>query len=284
MATSCRAASMKPISHIPRRLVRAASAPSRRARVRLYAQEDSAKAAQAEKPEAVEASEEEAEVEDAASASEEQLSTVERLVTEIQAGDLEAAGTLAQDVQTEMETLATIVETAQAEARATQATLETLKDQYRRLQADFDNFRSRSDKEKQEAGQKAKMNIVQDLLPLVDNFELAASQVKTSTEGEEKINNSYQGLYKQMVDIFRGMGLEAVPTEGSPFDPEIHDAIMREETTEVEDGLVMQEFRKGFRLGDKLLRPAMVKVAYNESSTSGTSASETASDSDAKDN
>jgi hypothetical protein len=85
-------------------------------------------------------------------------------------------------------------------------------------------------------------------------------QVKAETEAEQKINNSYQSLYKQMVDIMRGLGIEAVPTTGTPFDPEVHEAIMREPNNEVEDGTVLQEFRKGFRLGSKLLRPAMVKV------------------------
>lgn len=86
-------------------------------------------------------------------------------------------------------------------------------------------------------------------------------QVKTTTPGEEKINGSYQGLYKQMVNIFKDMGLEAVGTEGCEFDPEVHDAIMREESVAVPDGFVLQEFRKGFKFQEKLVRPAMVSVA-----------------------
>ena len=91
-------------------------------------------------------------------------------------------------------------------------------------------------------------------------------QVKTETPGEEKINNSYQAMYKKMVDIFRAMGLEAVPTEGHPFDPAIHDGIAREESTEVENDMILQEFRKGFTFNGKLLRPAMVKVAFRDDS------------------
>lgn len=72
-----------------------------------------------------------------------------------------------------------------------------------------------------------------------------------------------QGLYKQMVDILKGLGVDAVPTVGSPFDPALHDAIMREPNDEVADGTVLQEFRKGFRMGERLLRPAMVKVSCN---------------------
>lgn len=69
-----------------------------------------------------------------------------------------------------------------------------------------------------------------------------------------------QGLYKQFVEFLRGLGVEAVATVGTPFDPNFHEAIMREPNNEVEDNTVLMEFRKGFKLGDKLLRPAMVKV------------------------
>lgn len=115
--------------------------------------------------------------------------------------------------------------------------------------------------ERKQAGSNVKSSVVQDLLPLIDNFESASKQVKTATPGEEKINASYQGLYRQMVDIFRGFGVEAVLTEGHQFDPEVHEAIMREESETAADGEVLQEFRKGFQLNGKLLRPAMVKVA-----------------------
>lgn len=117
--------------------------------------------------------------------------------------------------------------------------------------------------DKQRAGSTARMNMLEDLLPLIDNFEMAGKSVKTSTEGEEKIYNSYQNLYRQMVEIFRGLGLEAVPTTGEQFDPEIHDGVMREENDDVTDGEVLEEFRKGFKYRDSLLRPAMVKVAVS---------------------
>lgn len=69
-----------------------------------------------------------------------------------------------------------------------------------------------------------------------------------------------QGLYKQMVETFKSLGVEVVPGVGEPFDPNFHDAIMREPSNEVPDGTVLQEFRRGFRLGSNLLRPGMVKV------------------------
>lgn len=171
------------------------------------------------------------------------------------------------------------------------------RDKFLRLQADFDNFRKRTAGEKDALRASVKADTVGELLPLVDNFELAKSQLKLESEGEKKVDAAYQGLYKQMVEIFRGLGLEAVPGEvpgnsvgggcfsalpaspatpprpagaplapgvGSPFDPALHDAIMREASDEVPDGTVLEEFRKGFALGDRLLRPAMVKVSYND--------------------
>lgn len=103
----------------------------------------------------------------------------------------------------------------------------TIKDQYVRLTADFDNFRRRSQTEKESLSTAAKEDVVKLFLPLIDNFDLARQQLKPATEGEEKINNSYQGLYRQMVEIFRKLGVEAVETVGAAFDPNLHEAIMR---------------------------------------------------------
>ena len=89
-------------------------------------------------------------------------------------------------------------------------------------------------------------------------------KLKAETEGEEKINASYQGLYKQTVDILKGLGVEPVPTVGTPFDPALHDAIAREASDDVADGTVLTEFRKGFELKGTLIRPAMVKVSYTD--------------------
>lgn len=74
-----------------------------------------------------------------------------------------------------------------------------------------------------------------------------------------------QGLYKQMVEAFKSLGVEAVPGVGEPFDPQFHDAIMREPSEDVPDGTVLQEFRRGFRLGSTLLRPGMVKASRSSS-------------------
>ena len=167
-------------------------------------------------------------------------------------------------------------EAGSAEVRtlSSEATLATLKDQYLRLNADFDNFRRRTKDEKDVLKDNIRGDIVTSLLPVVDNFELARTQVKAETDGEHKINNSYQGLYKQFVDFLRGLGVEAVATVGQPFDPNFHEAIMKEANNEVPDGTVLIEFRKGFKIGNSLLRPAMVKVSENDGSVTPIASSE----------
>lgn len=166
---------------------------------------------------------------------------------------------------------------AAAKADALEGSVAATKDQLLRLTADFENFRKRTANEKEELAGRAKGDMVEQLLPLVDNFELARTQVKPETEAEEKINASYQGLYKQMVEILRALGVDAVDTVGAPFDPALHEAIMREPSDEVPDGTVLMEFRKGFKMGERLLRPAMVKVSFSEAAEAGAAAAAEAS-------
>uniref|UniRef100_A0A0C9RGR7 GrpE protein homolog n=1 Tax=Wollemia nobilis TaxID=56998 RepID=A0A0C9RGR7_9CONI len=141
------------------------------------------------------------------------------------------------------------------------AELSTGKERFLRLNADFDNFRKRADKERLTLASNIQGEVIESLLPMVDNFERAKSQIKTQTEGEEKIDKSYQGIYKQFVEIMKSLRVMVVETVGKPFDPMLHEAIMREESTSFEEGIIIQEFRRGFILEDRLLRPAMVKVS-----------------------
>ncbi|KAG2491990.1 hypothetical protein HYH03_009720 [Edaphochlamys debaryana] len=167
-------------------------------------------------------------------------------------------------LEAEMGRLQSAASAAESRASALEASVASAKDQFIRLTADFDNFRRRTREESAQITDNVRSDVIKELLPLVDNFELARTQVKAETESEQKINNSYQSLYKQMVDLMRSLGVEAVPTTGSPFDPNFHDAIMREPSSSHPDGTVLQEFRKGFQLGGKLIRPAMVKVSFTE--------------------
>lgn len=139
------------------------------------------------------------------------------------------------------------------------------KEKYIRLQADFDNFRKRAEKERTNIRSNAQGEVIESLLPMVDSFERAKEQLKPDTEMEKKIDASYQGIYKQFVEIMRSLQVAAVATVGKPFDPLLHEAIAREESEEYKEGIIIQEFRRGFRLGDRLLRPAMVKVSAGPS-------------------
>lgn len=145
------------------------------------------------------------------------------------------------------------------------------KDRFLRLNADFDNFRKRSEKEKLALANNVRGEVVEALLPMVDSFERAKSSLKLETDAEKKIDNSYQGIYKQFVEVMKSFGVAAVETVGKEFDPQFHEAIMREESTEFSDGVVVQEFRKGFILGERLLRPAMVKVSSGPGPEEGAS-------------
>lgn len=178
------------------------------------------------------------------------------------------------ELKAELEILQQRASSAESSANAFEETLKSMKDQFVRLSADFDNFRKRTSTEREALKSSVKGDTVMALLPLVDNFELAKSQLKLETEGEEKVAAAYQGLYKQMVEVFRGMGLEAVAGVGELFDPELHEAIMREPSEDVPDGTILEEFRKGFRLGDRLLRPAMVKVSFSDAPVAAAAAVE----------
>ncbi|KAI7755100.1 hypothetical protein M8C21_025970 [Ambrosia artemisiifolia] len=139
--------------------------------------------------------------------------------------------------------------------------LSNAKDRVLRISADFDNFRKRTERERMSLVANAQGEVVENLLPVLDNFERAKASIKVETEKEGKINDSYQSIYKQFVEILGSLGVVPVETTGQPFDPLLHEAIMREESTEFEEGVVIQEFRKGFRIGERLLRPSMVKVS-----------------------
>ncbi|XP_019263185.1 PREDICTED: uncharacterized protein LOC109240949 isoform X2 [Nicotiana attenuata] len=139
--------------------------------------------------------------------------------------------------------------------------LSSERDRVLRISADFDNFRKRTERERLSLVTNAQGEVVEKLLSVLDNFERAKMQIKVATEGEEKINNSYQSISKQFGEILGSLGVETVETVGKPFDPLLHEAIMREDSEEFEEGVVLEEYRKGFKLGDRLLRPSMVKVS-----------------------
>jgi molecular chaperone GrpE len=148
-----------------------------------------------------------------------------------------------------------------AETESLRLQVEERTSQCVRIAADFDNFRKRTEREKSEIELRVKRDVISQLLPVIDSFEMSRTQIKPQTDPEVNIHKSYQGVYKQLVDGLKKIGVSPMRVEGQPFDPNFHDAIMREPTNEHPEGTVIEELRRGYLLGDLVLRHAMVKVA-----------------------
>lgn len=135
------------------------------------------------------------------------------------------------------------------------------KAQYIRCVADFDNFRKRTEKTQEELQYRVKGETITELLPVIDSFERARVQIQPTTDGEMAIHKSYQGVYRQLVDALKRIGVSAMRPEGEPFDPNFHEAVVREQTSEYPEGTVMEQLQRGYLLEKRVLRHAMVKVA-----------------------
>ena len=135
--------------------------------------------------------------------------------------------------------------------------LSSLKDSSLRTLADFDNFRKRSDREKQEARRYALLDPMRDFLPVIDNLERALA----SKGRLEDLKEGVELILKQMQALLERYSVSAVPALGERFDPSVHEAVMQEPVEEVGEPTVIEEYQKGYMLHDRLIRPAMVKVA-----------------------
>lgn len=131
---------------------------------------------------------------------------------------------------------------------------------YLRTQADFDNFRRRSRQEKEDFAKYASGKLIEQLLPIVDNFERALSAAKDNKD-YEALQKGVDMIYRQLDQVLVQEGLEPIASVGQPFNPEYHQAIMQVESDEHEEGIVLEEMQKGYKLKDKVLRVAMVKVS-----------------------
>jgi molecular chaperone GrpE len=152
--------------------------------------------------------------------------------------------------------------------------LEDRNGQYMRIAADFENFRKRTQKEKEEQEEQVKCSTLKELLPVVDNFERARSLIKPQTDAEMNIHKSYQSVYKQLVESLKRIGVSPMRSEGKEFDPNLHEAVMREPSSEHPEGTVLEELMRGYMLGERVLRHAMVKVATTpETESAGEEAS-----------
>jgi molecular chaperone GrpE len=132
-----------------------------------------------------------------------------------------------------------------------------LKDLLLRRQAEFDNFRKRSERERSDYLQYAAMDSVKDLLPIVDDFERALKVEAPNSDYAKGV----EMIYGRMLESLKKLGLEPIDTAGKTFDPHLHQAIERVETEDAEDNTILGEFQRGYYFKGKLLRPAMVRVA-----------------------
>jgi molecular chaperone GrpE len=141
---------------------------------------------------------------------------------------------------------------------------DALVDRVARLQAEFDNARKREQKEKQDARDYAVQGAVEPFLSVMDNFQLALK----ADGSAEQLRAGVELILKQMEDALRALRVEAVESVGTQFDPRIHEALGSIETAEHPDHEVLEEIRRGYRLRDKLLRPALVRIASNPAQVS----------------
>ena len=146
-----------------------------------------------------------------------------------------------------------------AELQKLKAERDSLLDRLARAQAEFENARRRASKEQQDFRDYAAADAIKALLPVIDSFERAL-QVK-SDPGD--FRGGVDLIYKQLQDALAKLGVRAIPAKGEPFDPRVHEAIEMVETSDAPDHEVLEELQRGYKIKDRLLRPAMVKVAKN---------------------
>jgi molecular chaperone GrpE len=146
-----------------------------------------------------------------------------------------------------------------AELQKLKAERDTLLDRLARAQAEFENARRRAGREQQEFRDFATADAIKSLLPVMDSFERAV-QAKSSPDD---FRSGVELIYKQLQDALARLGVRAIPAKGEPFDPHYHEAIEMVETSKAPDHEVLEELQRGYKFKDRLLRPALVKVAKN---------------------
>ena len=135
-----------------------------------------------------------------------------------------------------------------------------LNNQYLRLAADFDNYRKRQEQEKEALLKYGAESTLKKMIEVLDNFERGLKAIET-VEDCEKVKECYNLAYKNFKDVLTKAGLEAIKAEGETFDPNFHEAVMQTPSTEHPEHTIIAELQKGYKLGDKVLRPTLVNVA-----------------------
>ncbi|MBP3241137.1 MAG: nucleotide exchange factor GrpE [Oribacterium sp.] len=133
------------------------------------------------------------------------------------------------------------------------------KDKYTRLYAEFDNFRKRTEKEKMQNFDFGARDVIEKLLPVVDNFERALQTVEKEDE-DDAFTKGVQGIYKQIQKMFEDLQVKAIKAEGEKFDPNLHNAVMTDTESDVEEDTITQDLQKGYTYKDQVVRHSMVKV------------------------
>jgi molecular chaperone GrpE len=149
----------------------------------------------------------------------------------------------------------------EADLAALRADHENLNGQYVRLAADFDNFRKRQSRDNDDLRLQITCSTLSEILPVLDNFERARQQLNPQHEEALNLHRSYQGLYKQLVDVFKQLGVAPMRVEGEPFDPNLHEAVLREESHDHPEDVIVAELQRGYHLNGRVLRHALVKVS-----------------------
>ncbi len=172
--------------------------------------------------------------------------------------EAEAAEAARNDLQDQIDRMAEELETAKKEAA-------DASDRLLRLQADWDNYRRRTAAERIAERERAAEKLVTNLLPVLDDMERASEHATQNAEGDEKVTQFVEGVmavHAKMLDILSKEGVEVIDPAGQAFDPLVHQAVGREENTEAFDETVAQVYQKGYRMGGKVIRSAMVTVTY----------------------
>lgn len=140
---------------------------------------------------------------------------------------------------------------------------DTLNQQYIRLAADFDNFRKRQEHEREELLKFGTENTLKKMIEVLDNFERGKKALE-NVDDCEKVKESFDLVHKQVIDALTKLGLEEIQTEGKEFDPNFHDAVMQTPSADYPEHTIINELQKGYKMGNKVLRPALVNVATGE--------------------
>lgn len=140
---------------------------------------------------------------------------------------------------------------------------DTLNQQYLRLAADFDNYRKRQAHEREELLKYGAENALKKMIEVLDNFERGEKALE-NVEDCQTVKDSFNLVHKQVMDVLSKLGLEPIETEGKEFDPNYHDAVMQTPTSEHPEHTIINELQKGYKMGEKVLRPALVNVATAE--------------------